>query len=210
VNWNVWDSPPLAGDAPTVAEVTARSLFDAGKCAAYWRGVSWLPAAPGDTVLDVGCGDGSHHAWMTGERGLVYTGCDVSATMIGLARAAHPEARFDVADATCLPYADGEFDVAFSRAMLLHLPRDVAEAAVREMVRVSQVAVVQVSALTGEPRIEQVGWCGYLVRYETEVAARRAMHKIDPTVRCVVKSAQTMMQGTREGIDAYFIFGEGA
>jgi len=59
----------------------------------------------------------------------------------------------------------------------------------------------------GGGRVEQEGWCGYLVRYETEVDARRAMHKIDPTVRCVVKSAQTMMQGTRDGIDAYFIFG---
>ncbi|MBI5501222.1 MAG: class I SAM-dependent methyltransferase [Deltaproteobacteria bacterium] len=89
-------------------------------------------------VLDVGCGAGRATVLLARRRpGVEFTGVDLSATMIGLAREQGAGTRnvfFRVADAMRLPYDDGGFDGALSVASIKHWP-DPARG-VREMARV--------------------------------------------------------------------------
>lgn len=78
-----------------------------------------LPAsAQGRQLLEVGCGTG-HWSRFFAEQGFLVTGVDLSPEMIRRASAkAIPDARFLVADAGALPFADGEFDVAVAITLL--------------------------------------------------------------------------------------------
>lgn len=96
--------------------------------------------APGDRVLEVGCGTGDdarEAAQFVGEHGAV-VGLDASETMIAEAQrrsaGAWPNVTFQLGDACALPFADGEFDVCRSERMLLHLNEP--QRAVAEMTRV--------------------------------------------------------------------------
>jgi SAM-dependent methyltransferase len=75
--------------------------------------VDVLDLAPGDRVLDVGCGPG-RHAHALAERGLAVHGVDISERFVDLARRqAPPGATFSVGDARALA-VDGSFDAAIS------------------------------------------------------------------------------------------------
>jgi ubiquinone/menaquinone biosynthesis C-methylase UbiE len=98
--------------------------------------------APGESVLDVGCGTGTlaiAAKRRVGNNAAVH-GIDASAEMI--ARAAKKATRekvhvtFDIAFAESLPFPDTQFDVVLSTVMLHHLRRAVREQCVREMHRV--------------------------------------------------------------------------
>jgi SAM-dependent methyltransferase len=75
--------------------------------------VERLGLAPGQRVLDVGCGPGRHsHA--LARRGISVLGVDISQRFIDLAQAeAPPGATFERMDARSLPFA-GEFDAVIS------------------------------------------------------------------------------------------------
>lgn len=98
--------------------------------------------APGEKVLDVGCGTGTlaiaakRHV---GESGLVY-GIDASPEMIARSSAKARKARIDImferGIAEALPFPDATFDVVLSTIMLHHLPRKARLEAIREMRRV--------------------------------------------------------------------------
>lgn len=81
-----------------------------------------LALRPSDDVLDVGCGDGAFlgrlHA--AGHRGEL-VGVDVDGERIDEARRAYPAARFAIADASSLPYADAAFDLVTARYVLGHV-----------------------------------------------------------------------------------------
>ena len=118
------------------------------------------PLRAGERVLDAGCGTGYLAAGLRRARPDVpVAGCDLSAGMLGAARAAGGWPLVQ-ADAARLPFADGAFDVVVARGVLHHLP-DVA-AALREWRRVLAAggAVVLVSEPT--PAVERHG--GVLVR----------------------------------------------
>jgi SAM-dependent methyltransferase len=70
--------------------------------------VDALQLAPGDRVLDVGCGPG-RHAKAFVARGLDVVGVDLSPDFLALARAAVPDATFVEADVRALDF-DEEFD----------------------------------------------------------------------------------------------------
>jgi SAM-dependent methyltransferase len=75
--------------------------------------VGALGLAPGQRVLDVGCGPGRHAHALAAE-GLEVVGVDISQRFVDLARAdAPPGATFERADARALTY-DAEFDAAIS------------------------------------------------------------------------------------------------
>ncbi len=87
--------------------------------------------APSDTVLDIGCGDGTHLRALAGqiERGI---GIDLSREMIAMARqhADHPNLCFRVDDAETLSTVpDGSVDKVICVGMLEHVlrPRRVLE-----------------------------------------------------------------------------------
>jgi SAM-dependent methyltransferase len=89
------------------------------------------------SLIEIGCGSGYYSdvfATLLPD-GVAYTGIDYSAAMIERARAQYPAVRFEVADATRLPYPDTCFNIAFNGVSLMHIV-DYA-AAIHEMARVA-------------------------------------------------------------------------
>jgi SAM-dependent methyltransferase len=75
--------------------------------------VDALGLAPGDRVLDVGCGPG-RHALLLAKRGIVVHGVDISQRFVDLANAAGVDgATFERLDARQLPF-EAEFDAVIS------------------------------------------------------------------------------------------------
>ena len=72
-------------------------------------------------VLDLACGPGFVSAAVA-ERGAQPVGLDFSSSMVGLARAGHPGARFEEGDAEALPFADGLFDAVVGNFGIHHVP----------------------------------------------------------------------------------------
>ena len=103
--------------------------------------VALAALAPGESVLDVGCGTGTLAIAVKQKTGpgAVYA-IDASIEMLARARAKakrrHVDVTFENAVAEALPFPDARFDVVLSTIMLHHLPRKVRLQAVREIARV--------------------------------------------------------------------------
>jgi len=93
--------------------------------------------APGERILDVGCGTGSMTDALA-EPGThaAIVGIDVSEPYVAFARArtSDPRITFDVGDVVSLPYPVGHFDRAVSQLVLMFLPDP--HSAIAEMRRV--------------------------------------------------------------------------
>jgi len=88
-------------------------------------------------VLEVGCGIGMVSAYLAEKYGMTVTGTDYDPQQIALAKQKFPEnenLQFRAADATNLPFGDGEFDLALSFKVLHHIGNW--EQALREISRV--------------------------------------------------------------------------
>lgn len=85
-----------------------------------------FPRWHGRAVIEVGCGIGTD-AVQFARAGARYEGVDQSTTAVGLAserfKAEGLPGRFQIADATQLPFADASFDLAFSHGVLHHIPQ---------------------------------------------------------------------------------------
>jgi ubiquinone/menaquinone biosynthesis C-methylase UbiE len=98
--------------------------------------------APGECVLDVGCGTGSLAIVAKREVGAQGTvvGIDASPEMIARATSKAARARIDVclrnAVSEALPFADAQFDAVLSTLMLHHLPRKLRHRSALEIRRV--------------------------------------------------------------------------
>jgi len=95
------------------------------KNAAFVHGLAagvleWLEAQSGESILDLGCGDGQLTRRIAAS-GAQVTGVDASPTMVAAASLRGIQA--DLASAEALPYADRSFDAVFSNAAL-HWVRD--------------------------------------------------------------------------------------
>ena len=98
--------------------------------------------APGESVLDVGCGTGTlaiEAKRRVGPSGTVY-GIDASPEMIARARTKAKKAGADVVFETAvveaLPFQDARFDAILTSLVLHHLPRTARPQCAREMRRV--------------------------------------------------------------------------
>ncbi|MFI6686285.1 class I SAM-dependent methyltransferase [Streptomyces sp. NPDC050485] len=77
----------------------------------------------GGQVADLGCGPGRVTAHLHG-LGLSVSGLDLSARMVALARAEHPEVRYEVGSMTALDLADGALAGVVAWYSIIHTPSD--------------------------------------------------------------------------------------
>jgi ubiquinone/menaquinone biosynthesis C-methylase UbiE len=80
----------------------------------------------GWSYLDVGCGNGAAALLVADSFGMRVVGVDIDPQQIALARAAAGDRAgvlFMTADATCLPFEDGRFDIVASSKTTHHVPR---------------------------------------------------------------------------------------
>ena len=84
-------------------------------------------------VLDFGCGVG---LWREIFEGLDYTGCDQNQDMIDAAQGKWPEDKFVKHRWEQLPFSDKEFDLLFTRAVIMHNSNDDKGRVLSEMNRV--------------------------------------------------------------------------
>jgi SAM-dependent methyltransferase len=112
------------------------------KSPALWRPVLDLAGVgAGTRMLDAGCGAGGASV-MARERGAIVSGCDISESMLAIARERLPGADLRLAELEHLPFEDGQFDAVVAINSLQFAP-DHAQAA-RELLRVTdgRLAVV--------------------------------------------------------------------
>lgn len=118
-------------------------LYHRGRERAFRKEILRLAAlAPGQSVLDIGCGTGTlaiAAKQVVGAVGIV-RGIDASPEMVARARAKAARLRADVPFETelaeALPYAGARFDVVLSTLMLHHFPSKLRAQAIREIRRV--------------------------------------------------------------------------
>lgn len=117
----------------------------ADEVAAREEYLTLLGLAPGERVLDAGCGTGVVARAMAKRvqpSGFV-TGCDSSPALLDIAREHARQENVDklidfrVGDCRELPFEEGSFDAVLAATVLAHVPG--VERAVREMVRVTHV-----------------------------------------------------------------------
>lgn len=105
-----------------------------------WDGlVAESGAAPGDRVLDIGCGTGyfARRIAPAVQPGGAVVGIDPSQPVIDYAvRAAPANCSFQLASAENLPLPDASFDLIVSSLAVHHIPLDLRPVAMREMHRV--------------------------------------------------------------------------
>ena len=99
------------------------------------RALGFLELTENDSVLDIGCGPGADLELMHRQARRA-VGVDLSEAMVKAAQVRAPNARVLIGRATELPFANGSFDAAWARALLIHVPD--AETALDEMARVLQ------------------------------------------------------------------------
>jgi SAM-dependent methyltransferase len=86
-------------------------------------------------VLDVGCGHGLIHPYLSGTSYRL-TGIDVAEDAIEIARRRNPHVDYDVYDGSRLPYADESFDVIITIGVMHHVAVDQRNTFVSEARRV--------------------------------------------------------------------------
>ena len=101
--------------------------------------VNFTYARDGSRILDVATGTGQQ-AFAFAKRGYEVTGIDLSDAMLKIARNKnrYRNAKFEVADATRLPFEANSFDVSCASFALHDMPLSIREKALKEMVRVTK------------------------------------------------------------------------
>lgn len=91
----------------------------------FWEELAFLSehATPKMRALDIGCGNGRFFPLLR-ERDVSYTGLDSSLGLLDEARRGHPDGTWTEGDATALPFPDQSFDIAYSFAVIHHIPSD--------------------------------------------------------------------------------------
>ena len=174
----------------TQVSVAFEGPIDRGFLAAFAELVSG-----GDgLVADVGCGPGRVAAYLAGE-GLDVVGVDVSEAMLTVARAAHPELRFEAGTLTNLPFRDESLAGAACWYSTIHTPPDQLDEVFAEVKRVLQPGghlLVAFQAGAGE-RVSQPD------AYGSGVALTRYRHSPDNVRRQLGAAGFSMhAQATRD------------
>jgi len=123
-----WNSHPISTDSVPFAAGTPESfeaIYEKWKKTIDAQRLAFVAQCKGRRVLEIGCGIGKDARFLA-ENGVDYTGVDFSDRSLELAKkhfALHGlKGNFVHADATKLPFADGEFDLVFSAGVLMMVP----------------------------------------------------------------------------------------
>jgi ubiquinone/menaquinone biosynthesis C-methylase UbiE len=116
------------GDIPLIYKVLADCLYP--------------HADPGCSILEIGCASGYYYEILEYllNKPITYTGVDYSENLIQMAKDFYNRPEFHVADGSNLPFGDGQFSVAISSCILLHVPNY--REHIRETARVTKRFVV--------------------------------------------------------------------
>ncbi|MET0398137.1 MAG: class I SAM-dependent methyltransferase [Longimicrobiaceae bacterium] len=118
------------------------------------------------SVADLGCGPG-HVARYLADRGVDAFGLDLSPAMVEQARELQPGVPFRVGDVTALDAPDGEWAGAVAYYSLIHLPRGIVAAALREVARALRPgAPLLVAFHVGDETRRMDEWWGHPVRLD--------------------------------------------
>ncbi|GGP76162.1 class I SAM-dependent DNA methyltransferase [Streptomyces melanogenes] len=120
------DLPARSAEAARPFDALGRTYEDIyGRIPERLAAIDWLLARLPERarVMDVGSGTGRPTAHLLAAAGHVVTGYDVSKTMVELARAQVPRARFELADVRTLPETPGQWDAITTFFTLLQMPR---------------------------------------------------------------------------------------
>ncbi|MFG3345856.1 class I SAM-dependent DNA methyltransferase [Streptomyces sp. NPDC048018] len=121
--------------ASTYAEMFHDTLDERPLERALLGAFAELVRASGGNVADLGCGPGHITAHLHG-LGLNAFGVDASPVMVGLAREANPELRFEIGSMGALDIGDGTLGGVLSRWSVIHTPPQDLPVVVSEMARV--------------------------------------------------------------------------
>lgn len=150
----------------TVAESYAGFVSDALEKQPYMRAALMLLAAQADgPVLDVGCGPGQFTGFLA-SLGADASGIDLSPAMVGLARRAHPQLRFDVGSMTELARPDASVAGVLAFWSLIHVPDDEVPVALghfRRVLRPGGLLVIGYHVGAGT-RLKTEGYGGHPMR----------------------------------------------
>ena len=173
--YDAWYQTPLGKAAHEIERATVAEL---------------ARPAQGERALDAGCGTGIYSAWLVSQ-GLQVEALDRDPEMLAAAQEKAPAARCIEGDATALPFADGEFDLALAVTLFCFLDAAQRAAAARELVRVvrpgGRVVVGELarySLWAAERRIK--GWRGSTTwrqaHFTTACELRRLLRNAGATV----------------------------
>lgn len=139
-----WKCPEMAQRQRALVETELDQMYQREAPAVYrtLAGILQSRVFSGASLLEIGCSSGYYSEVLRYllDVPIQYTGVDYSEPMIEMARALYSRAEFQVADGARLPYPAGQFYVAVSSCVLLHVPNYPDH--IRETVRVAQRYVV--------------------------------------------------------------------
>ncbi len=103
------------------------------------RVVNFTNAQMGSKILEVATGTGQQ-AFAFAKKGYEVIGIDISEAMINVAKKKNKfrNAKFEISDATNLPFEDNSFDVSSISFALHEMPLSIREKVLKEMIRVTK------------------------------------------------------------------------
>lgn len=129
--------------------------------------VEWLLARLPERarVMDIGSGTGRPTAELIAAAGHAVTGYDVSRTMVELARAQVPSARFELADVRTLPDAPGRWDAVTAFFPLLQMPRVDLDATLARIAHwLAPGGLLLFATVPFDAEDEEIQWMGQTIR----------------------------------------------
>ncbi|HCC78030.1 MAG: hypothetical protein A2X25_00300 [Chloroflexi bacterium GWB2_49_20] len=149
-------------------------FFDSMNMGFKLVGIRMFRPIKGMSILDVGCGTGSHLELYQRYKCNLY-GLDLSPSMLNVARKRLGDStQLDLGDATDMPYEDDKFDLVISMLSLHEMSSATRSAVLKEIMRVlkNDGRILLIDFHTG-PYQPLQGWVSKLIIFFSELAAGR-------------------------------------